>query len=146
MVKLEKASMEDVPKMIMMEQSPDTTNFIIPYSASEHRSIFSDPAVLYLRVINDAEFAGFIILAFDPDGLSAEFRRIVISDKGTGIGQQAIKAMELFCRTELKRSRIWLDVFSHNTRGQHIYEKLGYKKFENPGNNDKNLLFYEKEL
>ena len=54
--------------------------------------------------------------------------------------------MEKFCTEELNAKRIWLDVFEHNKRGLHVYQKLGYSKFKEKQYEGKNLLFYEKSI
>jgi RimJ/RimL family protein N-acetyltransferase len=54
--------------------------------------------------------------------------------------------MENYCHERLGRSRIWLGVFDFNQRGQHIYEKLGYRRFAKSEVEDKVLFFYGKPL
>ena len=146
MIQLERASVDDAPFFAALEQAPDTAEFILPYSRSEHVQKMLDPHLMYLRILQDGELAGFFILALDPDAHSVEFRRIVVAIKARGIGQVAIAAMERFCRDEWQRTRIWLDVFEHNSRGQHIYEKLGYKRYGARDHEGRRLLLYEKEL
>ena len=144
---IERAAPSDVDQIVAMEQAPDTTEFIIPYSASVHAENMSDPNLVYLRIMEKGQFAGFIILALDPDGKSVEFRRIVVSAKGRGVGQTAISEMEKFCKSELRRERVWLDVFEYNRRGRHIYEKLGYRQYGSIAHESgKLLLLYEKDL
>jgi RimJ/RimL family protein N-acetyltransferase len=146
MIKVMRALPEDVPRFVAMEQASDAREYILPYPESEHAEKMQDANIVYLRILDDADLAGFFILALDPDNKSIEFRRIVVSTKGRGVGQQAITAMEQFCRRELKRDRIWLDVFEHNYRGRRIYEKLGYEKFGNKTYGDRLLLLYQKQL
>jgi RimJ/RimL family protein N-acetyltransferase len=146
MVQVKEALHEDLPSFVAMEQATDTMEFIIPYRLEDHAQKFADPALVYLRILDDGVLVGFFILAMDADGRSVEFRRVVVSTKGKGIGQQAIKLMEDYCRTALGRSRMWLDVFAHNARGRHIYEKLGYRHFAESTHRGKTLLLYEKPL
>ena len=129
-----------------MEQASDTRDFVIPYSLEAHREHFSRSDIVYLSVLSEGRLAGFVILVLDPDGVSMEFRRIVVAEKGKGIGQMAISEVEAFCSHELGRTRIWLDVFQHNARGRHIYEKLGYRLFGTRFVDEKLLLLYEKRL
>lgn len=145
-VKIEKAELDDLSQFAEMEQEAGTSEFVIPYSLNEHQIQFSEPNVVYLRITDHDVIVGFFILALEADDCSVEFRRIVVSDKGKGIGQAAIRQMEVYCRDELQRSRIWLDVFEHNQRGRHIYEKLGYKLNEKREFMGKALLLYEKRL
>ena len=145
-VNIEKAELDDLSQFAEMEQEAGTSEFVIPYSLNEHQNQFSEPHVIYLRITDDNVIVGFFILALEADGCSVEFRRIVVSDKGKGIGQAAIRQMEVYCRYELQRSRIWLDVFEHNQRGRHIYEKLGYIQYGKGEFIGKLLLLYEKRL
>lgn len=146
MVRIEKAVAEDPELFAVLEQASDTEEYILPYSRDEHARKMLDPSIVYLRILDDCRLAGFIILSLGSDGKSIEFRRIVVAEKGRGIGQLAISAMEQFARRELRRSRVWLDVFEHNRRGLHIYEKLGYERFGESDYAGRKLLLYQKEL
>ncbi|WP_409525703.1 GNAT family N-acetyltransferase [Nitrincola sp. MINF-07-Sa-05] len=145
-VQLRKAEEADLALFTEMEQEAGTSKFIIPYRLEDHVSSYSDPRIIYLRIVADEELAGYFILAMDQDARSIEFRRVVVANKGLGIGQRAIEAMEVYCRDLLQMTRIWLDVFWHNCRGRHIYEKLGYHQFGESVLDGKKLLLYEKQL
>jgi RimJ/RimL family protein N-acetyltransferase len=106
----------------------------------------AEPGIVYLRILARGEPAGFFLLALDPDGRSVEFRRVVVAPERRGIGQAAIRAMETFCRAELGRTRIWLDVFEENDRARHIYRKLGYRLFGHGSFDGRPLLLFEKDL
>lgn len=145
-VRIEKADRRDLPIFAEMEQEPDTREFITPYTLEKHIEKFSSPEIVYLRILSGEQVVGFFLLALDSDGVSVEFRRVVIKNKGRGIGQIAITRMEEFCRLNLDRTRIWLDVLEQNTRGRHVYEKLGYRKFDSGFLDEKPLLLYERIL
>jgi GNAT superfamily N-acetyltransferase len=146
MVEIKKAQLADLPLFVQMEQATDTSAFIIPYAYADHCQNIADPNFVYLCILANDVPVGFFILVLDADGISVEFRRIVISTKDRGIGQSAIKQMEQFCRTVLGRSRIWLDVFEFNRRGRHLYEKLGYQRCGEGAHDGKRLSLYEKPL
>lgn len=146
MITLEKATINDASIFAGFELMPDTQKYILPYTPLEHELKIKDSALVYLRILAHNELKGFFILALEPDRQSIEFRRIVISEKGRGIGQLAIVMMEQYCRKELNRTRIWLDVFEDNSRGRHIYEKLGYVFFGENVNQGKKLLLYHKKI
>ena len=147
-VTIERAKLDDLSQFTEMEQEAEASRFITPYSLEQHQNEFSEPHVIYLRITNDDVLVGFFILELDGDRRSVEFRRIVVSGKGKEkrIGQAAIRQMGVFCRDELRRSRIWLDVLEHNQRGRHVYEKLGYKRYGKSDFKRKPLLLYEKRL
>lgn len=145
MIELEKSKLTDVERFVEMEQAADTSGFILPNSAQQHRIAMAQPHTVYLSIYDNQSLIGFIILARDGE-TCVEFRRIVVSAKGRGIGQRAISKMEQYCVDELGCKRIWLDVFAENTRGIHIYQKLGYKQFKQAEHNGQPLLFMEKSL
>lgn len=145
-VQVERAAPEDAPAFVAMEQADDARRYVMAYSLDEHLRRMDDPGIIYLRILDRGALAGFFLLALDPDGTSVEFRRIVVATRDRGIGQAAIARMERFCQAELRRRRIWLDVFEDNHRGRHIYEKLGYERFDARDYGDRRLLLYQKAL
>ena len=146
MINVEEASIEDAEIFAQFEQASDTQKYILPYTKTEHVRKILDPSFVYLRILDTGELVGFFILVLDPDRSSVEFRRIVVSEKDKGIGQSAIAAMEEFCRTQLRRTRVWLDVFEYNSRGRHVYEKLGYERWGESNHESGMLLLYQKRL
>ena len=146
MVEIREALLEELPFFVKMEMAGDTVEFVIPYSFDKHSIEFNKENTIYLSIVDEEKLVGFIILALEPDGVSVEFRRIVVSEKGRGIGQLAITAMEDFCKVKLNCKRIWLDVFGFNQRGRYIYEKFGYAQFKTGDYHGQTLLYYQKML
>jgi len=146
MVTVERAPVQDASVFAQLEQAPDTKQFVLPYSETEHARNILNSSFVYLRILDAGELVGFFILVLDSEPNSVEFRRVVVSDKGKGVGQSAITAMEQFCRTQLQRTRVWLDVFEYNNRGRHIYEKLGYERYGESDHEGRRLLLYQKRL
>ncbi|MBY5947768.1 GNAT family N-acetyltransferase [Photobacterium rosenbergii] len=128
-----------------MEQDKDTLEFILPNSLEEHITLINSSDVLYLSVYQNGSLVGFCTIVADNQG-SAELRRIVIASKGNGLGQQVIKEVERYCSQKLQCSKLWLDVFKFNSRGIHIYTKLGFTQFKTGSYQGKELLFMVKEL
>ncbi|MEM7561508.1 MAG: GNAT family N-acetyltransferase [Pseudomonadota bacterium] len=126
------------------EGDHETSPYILPTTLDQHHSYFSRPEITYLTISRHEEPVGYFILAFEPGGESIEFRRIVMAEKGRGIAQKAIPLMELYCHETAQPGRIWLDVFDFNLRGIHVYEKLGYRRFDQRELDGKLLFFYEK--
>ena len=89
---------------------------------------------------------GYFVLVLEPESQSLEFRRISIDQSSRGVGQTAINEMERFCGDNFSVQRIWLDVYQDNVIGRHVYEKLGYKQFNEELREGRKLLFYEKTL
>lgn len=146
MINLRKSKEDEIPCFVVSENLVGTSDFIIPYSEEQHRDEMRKPNIIYLSITEEENLLGFIILSVDADSKSIEFRRIVVASKGHGTGQAAIEEMERYCKHNLNCDRIWLDVFEFNNRGQHIYKKLGYKKYKSGMYNGKALLYFEKGL
>ena len=146
MIKVQQASFEQLSAFVEMERDDDTAQYILPTSLEQHQANFALAGISYLAIMQQEELAGYFILAPEADSDSVEFRRIVIAHKGKGIGQQAIPEMEKFCIRTLNCKRIWLDVYDFNSRGIHLYEKLGYRRFDQYDLEGKRLFLYEKQL
>ncbi|KAF7781152.1 hypothetical protein PRUB_b0284 [Pseudoalteromonas rubra] len=145
MIELKKSKPSEIARFVEMESADDTAGFIIPCSAEQHLAAMAQAQIIYLSIYERQTLVGFIILSLD-DTTSVEFRRIVVSEKGLGIGQHAMRCMEHYCVNELGRKRVWLDVFTENTRGIHIYQKQGYDQFDRSEYQGKPLLLMEKLL
>ncbi|TOP74542.1 histone acetyltransferase [Vibrio parahaemolyticus] len=143
MLELRESVAEEASAFVEMERSHDTKDFVIPYSLEKHRNLIESNDVIYLSLYYKNELSGFMILSQESEGV-VEFRRIVVASKGKGFGQFAIKTMEQYCRENLKCSKVWLDVFEQNSRGIHIYQKLGYTQFKEVNYDGNRLLFMEK--
>ncbi|MEM7348973.1 MAG: GNAT family N-acetyltransferase [Chloroflexota bacterium] len=145
MTTIRESTADELPLFDMMEIEAGR-EFITGYDLAKHIETFNDPCVTYFSIEHQADLVGFIILAHPLDDDSVEFRRIVVTKKGEGIGQAAIKAMETFCRTQLNRKWIWLDVFEDNARARYLYQKLGFVQFDQTAYEGRPLLYYEKWL
>ncbi|MDX1608858.1 MAG: GNAT family N-acetyltransferase [Halofilum sp. (in: g-proteobacteria)] len=145
-LRLEPASVDDAPLFTAMDQLGDTGDFILAGGREAHAQALAAGEPIYLRIVADDAVAGYFVLAPDPDGRSVECRRIVVTERGRGIGQGAIPLMEDHCRRALGRSRVWLDVFDDNARARHVYEKLGYVRCGETEYSGRRALVYEKEL
>ena len=145
-IRLRASEESELADFVLMEQDADTAPHILPTSLQQHRQQFAREDILYLTIERGSESCGYFILALETDGCSVEFRRIVVAPRGAGIGQRAIPAMEAWCRDRLGRQRIWLDVFDTNPRGQHVYEKLGYRRFDEAPCDERMLYYYDKQL
>ncbi|RZV48875.1 MAG: N-acetyltransferase [Pseudomonadales bacterium] len=146
MIELRDTVADELATFCEMDRDADTREHITLYSLKEHQREFERADIVYLSIYAASKLAGYFILALDPDSRSVEFRRIVVSAKGSGIGQAAIAAMETYCIERLQRQRIWLDVFESNSRGRHIYQKLGYRQCDNAESDGRNLLLMQKHL
>ena len=143
---LRKTVIDELAYLQKMETQPHARGFINATSLTVHRTQHADPTIIYLSIIDNTELVGYFILALEANNTDVEFRRIVIDANQRGIGQRAILLMEAYCRDTLQQQRIWLDVYEDNSRGIHIYEKLGYRYDHSIRVDDRTLRFYSKDI
>ena len=147
MIRLRPATRDELEIFDALDREAHARDFVIQTGLDTHNENFDDPAIRYLAIIGkDGEFCGYFILVREANGISIEFRRILIARDRRGVGQAAIGEMERYCRNSFAARRIWLDVFDDNAIGIHVYEKLGYRRFGQGRHEGRKLLFYEKEL
>ena len=118
----------DVDEIVLMERAIDNSKFILPNTKKEHINLIKDKDVAHLiiRSKND-KIVGFVILAgLKNKNQSIEFRRIVISQKGIGIGRAAIRQIIKYCFEKLSCHRLWLDVLESNDRAIYLYKTEGF--------------------
>ena len=88
MVTVGRAPVQDASLFAQLEQAPDTKQFVLPYSETEHARNILNSSFVYLRILDAGELVGFFILVLDSEPNSVEFRRAVVSDKGKGVGSR----------------------------------------------------------
>jgi diamine N-acetyltransferase len=75
------------------------------------------------------EVAGFAILrGLGSPHRSIRLQRIVVATPEQGVGRWMLGEILDYVFGHLKAHRLWLDVFETNTRAQHVYEGLGFRR------------------
>ena len=145
MIKLRQARRPELEIFHQMEQQPHVGNFLDPHSVERHHSRFANSETVYLSIeAENKTLVGYIVLVEHSASNSLEFARILIDQSYQGIGQQAMMLMEDYGLREFGVNRIWLDVYEDNARAMHVYEKLGYQRFNQKFIDERILYFYEK--
>ena len=146
MIELQESTREDLKLFSSWENIEGIREFICPYSIERHKEEFDKDEIIYLKIDFNSKPVGFVLLKLENDNNSVEFRRIVVAERGKGIGQKVLNEIEKYCINKLNRNRIWLDVFEFNERGIHIYGKCGYQKINELDIDGKRVFIYEKLL
>lgn len=146
MIQLRKTLESELEQIVELEQQADVNDYIAANTLEDHQSRMIEENTVYLTIDEDGQFAGFMILIHQPNTDSMECRRIAVTHRDEGIGQQALQLMEDYCQEHFNVKRIRLDVFEANERGKHVYTKLGYKQFKTGTYRGKTLLYMEKFL
>lgn len=127
-VTLRPTEAHDVPAVSAWERHPDNSAFVEVWPSERHRTALTDPGMVHMMVETEGDPVGFVILA----GLGGvrpvvEFRRIVVADKGRGIGQAAVAQVLRYAFEDLEAAEVWLDFAVHNARAAHVYSKCGFR-------------------
>lgn len=147
MISLRPSTREELEKFDAMDRQEHARGYVVQTGIETHRQYFDDPCITYLTIEDDrGDYCGYFILVLEPGTGSIEFRRILVDRNRRGVGQAAIIEMEKFCKNAFEIERIWLDVFEDNEIGIHIYEKLGYARFNEASHEGRRLYLYEKTL
>jgi diamine N-acetyltransferase len=128
-VHLRPTSPEDLNFVLDAERDPESARFILPWTREQHARALADPDVAH-RIIelgSARDRVGFVLLLglTSPHG-SLEFRRIVVTAKGRGLGRAAVRGVKRFAFEEHKAHRLWLDVKAFNARARHLYASEGF--------------------
>jgi diamine N-acetyltransferase len=120
----------DLEFVLATERADGSADFVLQWSAQQHLAALDDANVAHW--ILDAEgvhrrAVGFVILAgIDPPGGSVEFKRIVVAEKGSGFGREAVRVVKREVFERYRAHRLWLDVFEHNQRARALYTSEGF--------------------
>jgi diamine N-acetyltransferase len=78
-------------------------------------------------ITENGERVGMFLLAYEAaQPWLVEFRRIVISSPGRGLGRFAVSWILDWTFNQLGAHRIWLEVVESNDRARRLYEAAGF--------------------
>jgi diamine N-acetyltransferase len=128
-IRLRRTAEGDLDFVVAAEGALENRRFVGQSSLEEHRAALSNPDLAHFVVesVEDGRAVGYVIVAGLLDAnRSAEFRRVVITEKGKGYGREVLRAVKKMAFEELKAHRLWLDVREHNERARRLYESEGF--------------------
>jgi RimJ/RimL family protein N-acetyltransferase len=121
------STLEDLPFVMAAERAPDNAPFVLQWPRERHVEAIGDPAYAHWIVEEGGRAAGYLILMdlFNPHG-SVQLRRLVVTEKGRGIGRAAVRLVKAAAFERFGAHRLWLDVMEHNRRAQALYASEGF--------------------
>jgi diamine N-acetyltransferase len=118
---------DDLPFVVESERRDAGSRFVTSEGFGRHMEYLADPDVSHLIIERDGDPAGYLILAgLMDENENIEFRRIVVTQKGCGIGRMVLQMIKDRAFGELNAHRLWLDVKTFNERARHLYESEGF--------------------
>lgn len=128
-IRLRRTTEADLAVVVDWEGRPDNAVFVVLWAAERHREAIADPAFRHLVIERDGTPVGYVILAGVVGARPVvELLRIVVIDRGRGVGQAAVAAVLDHAFGDLDANGVWLDVVEHNSRARHVYAKLGFRE------------------
>ncbi|MBK1813236.1 GNAT family N-acetyltransferase [Clostridium sp. YIM B02505] len=119
----------DLDFVVNSERNPENAKYIGQWTKEQHKDSLFQEDILHLIVEEKAtnKPIGYVILAgITNKNKSIEFRRIVISSKGKGLGRETLKLVKKVAFENLHAHRLWLDVRYKNQRAQRLYKSEGF--------------------
>lgn len=120
---------DDIKFVLKLEQDPMNSPYVVQWSYDEHaNALLSKNCRHFIIKSRDTGLnIGYVILddVTNKAG-SINLRRIVISDKGNGVGRITLKLIKEFVFSKLLAHRLWLDVCIDNKLAYKLYESEGF--------------------
>lgn len=127
MIRLIPTTETDIEFVLSAERVPSNAQFIMPWSRAQHVGALNDSDFSHQCIWLNENKVGFVLLAgLQSVHRSIEFRRIVVSAQGQGIGRSAVQLVKTLAFSNLDAHRLWLDVKLHNWRARALYSSEGF--------------------
>jgi RimJ/RimL family protein N-acetyltransferase len=121
--------LSDLDFVITVETDAHNLPFITPWERPQHEGAVRFPDFRHFIIEAGADYVatGFVILqgCRNPHK-SIELKRVVLQDKGRGLGRACVRLLKLMAFRDLKAHRFWLDVKTLNTRAFALYQREGF--------------------
>jgi len=107
------------------ESAAENIDFVSQWTLEQHEKALMDNDMRHLVAINNKQqLVGFIIVSGVLDlNDCIKLRRIVVTEKGNGYGNEIISLIQKWCFEIQNAHRLWLDVVDYNLRAQNLYKK-----------------------
>ncbi|MBQ8590420.1 MAG: GNAT family N-acetyltransferase [Firmicutes bacterium] len=124
---IREATEDQIGTIIDLESHPENRDYLWIGTEEEHRDEIADPNH-YLLVFcekEDERIVGYALVRLNRKSEIFELRRIAISEKRRGYGEEAMGGLLKHAFEREGTNRFWLDVYPDNAYGIALYEKLG---------------------
>jgi RimJ/RimL family protein N-acetyltransferase len=128
-VRLRPTMQSDLAYVLSLERDPANLPFITPWERTQHEAAIRFPDFRHFIIEGgeDLAAAGFLILVgCRSPHQSLELKRMVVQDKGAGIGHAALRVAKKVAFDDLGAHRFWLDVKTCNARAKALYDGEGF--------------------
>lgn len=116
-----------IDEIIEIESHKENRDFLWIGTTEEHKAEIKDPNHLLLIFKEKGKniTVGYALIRLDFKSNIFEVRRIAITEKRQGFGEEAMEGLFKYAFENTNTNRLWLDVYPDNVFGLNLYEKLG---------------------
>lgn len=134
-LQLRQTSASDLDYVLTAETSSANSPYIMMWSRDQHHQAMDNANVAHLILESRApakcptisQRVGYLIMVGLQDlDQSIQLRRIVVTDKGKGIGRWAVEQVKTLAFETYQAHRLWLDVKPFNDRARALYKSAGF--------------------
>lgn len=128
-VRLRPTMQSDLDFVLSLERDPQNRPYITPWERTQHEAAIRFPDFRHFLIEGGPglEAAGFLILiGCRSPHHSLELKRMVVQNKGCGMGRAALRVLKKVAFDDLAAHRLWLDVKKGNDRAQTFYRSEGF--------------------
>ncbi|WP_459129202.1 GNAT family N-acetyltransferase [Guggenheimella bovis] len=124
---IEETREEELRELMAIERHPENEPELFVSSYEEHLGhMKADDYFLFsIKEKGKSELVGYAMVQLFKESQVYLLRRLAFLTKNKGYGQEALKKLMEHCFKDLGYYRFYLDVYPHNKRAKHVYEKLG---------------------
>lgn len=125
---IEPFKIDEIDVLMEIEHDPSNSIYIWTNTREEHIDELDNPDVWTLAVKRkkDGYIVGYLIADLDLESEWMELKRIAFREKKQGYGKEMINAMLKKAFEDMKLNKVWLEAYSDNTVGRHLYESIGF--------------------
>jgi RimJ/RimL family protein N-acetyltransferase len=122
----------DLDFVVSAERAAENAPYIRHWPLEQHRAALRDPDIAH-RIVEVSgpwpEDGGYLILlGLTNPHLGIEFKRLVITCKGAGLGRAAVRAVKRWAFLTHGAHRLWLEVKTLNARAHRLYASEGFRE------------------
>lgn len=117
----------DLDWIVALSAEPDVAPFVLAWGRERHEQAMAAEGWSHLVVERGGEPVGFAILAgLNGEHRSIELVRVVVAERGRGVGRAALRELLRHAFEDLGAARVWLDVMTENARARAAYRAAGF--------------------
>jgi RimJ/RimL family protein N-acetyltransferase len=124
-----RATTADIPFVMAAERTPAYAGLVGRSERSQHEEALAESRYAYFLGRRSNTPVGFVIVRDWASSYHVTYiKRIIVSEAGQGTGRELLTKVVDVIFDQTDAYRVWLETLAHNTRAQHVYEAIGFRR------------------